>query len=157
MTTERMKLAVEQLTNHQEQCDMDGIMVKVSREALEEVLAALRAPEADAGAVAETFLPRDLPSDTIAAVVGGGVTSDQVVKIWGLIRSALLLRDMTGSSLTGVYAALTAPVAGADAGMRERAALSFCEWLNGFLKPDGDLSTFDVETIRGELAAVQQR
>lgn len=33
----------------------------------------------------------------------------------------------------------------------------FCEWLKGFLKPDGDLSAFDVETIRGELAALSQR
>ena len=49
------------------------------------------------------LLPKNLPADTIAAVVGGGVTSDQVTNIWGLIRSALLLRDMTGSSLTGVY------------------------------------------------------
>jgi hypothetical protein len=30
--------AIENLTNHQEQCDMDGVMVKVSRQALDEVL-----------------------------------------------------------------------------------------------------------------------
>jgi hypothetical protein len=64
----------------------------------------------------EELLPKDLPANTIAAVVGGGVTSDQVKNIWGLIRSALLLRDMTGSSLTGVYdpAALRAPAQGAQ-------------------------------------------
>lgn len=31
--------AIDQLTNHQEQCDQDGVMVKVSRQALDEVLA----------------------------------------------------------------------------------------------------------------------
>jgi F420-0:gamma-glutamyl ligase len=31
--------AIDALTNHQEQCDMDGMMVKVSRQALDEVLA----------------------------------------------------------------------------------------------------------------------
>ena len=35
--------AVEQLTNHQEQCDFDGVMVKVSRQALDEVLEFIRA------------------------------------------------------------------------------------------------------------------
>lgn len=34
-------LAVENLACHQEQCDMDGIMVKVSRQALDEVLEAI--------------------------------------------------------------------------------------------------------------------
>lgn len=30
--------AIDNLTHHQEQCDMDGVMVKVSRQALDEVL-----------------------------------------------------------------------------------------------------------------------
>lgn len=34
-------LAVENLASHQEQCDMDGMMVKVSRQALDEVLEAV--------------------------------------------------------------------------------------------------------------------
>lgn len=34
----RIKPAIDNLTNHQEQCDRDGIMVKVSRQALDEVL-----------------------------------------------------------------------------------------------------------------------
>ena len=34
-------LAVENLACHQEQCDMDGVMVKVSRQALDEVLEAI--------------------------------------------------------------------------------------------------------------------
>lgn len=34
-------LAVENLACHQEQCDQDGIMVKVSRQALDEVLEAI--------------------------------------------------------------------------------------------------------------------
>ena len=33
--------AVENLAGHQEQCDMDGVMVKVSRQALDEVLNAV--------------------------------------------------------------------------------------------------------------------
>lgn len=33
--------AVENLSCHQEQCDMDGVMVKVSRQALDEVLEAI--------------------------------------------------------------------------------------------------------------------
>lgn len=33
--------AVENLACHQEQCDMDGVMVKVSRQALDEVLEAI--------------------------------------------------------------------------------------------------------------------
>jgi hypothetical protein len=33
--------AVENLSCHQEQCDMDGCMVKVSRQALDEVLEAI--------------------------------------------------------------------------------------------------------------------
>jgi len=33
--------AVENLACHQEQCDMDGVMVKVSRRALDEVLEAI--------------------------------------------------------------------------------------------------------------------
>lgn len=38
---ERLAPAIEQLTNHQTQLDMDGVMVGVSRQALEEVLSAL--------------------------------------------------------------------------------------------------------------------
>jgi hypothetical protein len=34
-------LAVENLACHQEQCDQDGVMVKVSRQALDEVLEAI--------------------------------------------------------------------------------------------------------------------
>lgn len=34
-------LAVESLACHQEQCDQDGVMVKVSRQALDEVLEAV--------------------------------------------------------------------------------------------------------------------
>lgn len=33
--------AVENLSCHQEQCDQDGVMVKVSRQALDEVLEAI--------------------------------------------------------------------------------------------------------------------
>lgn len=36
--------AIEQLTNHQQQADMDGVFVTVSRQALEEVLDYLRTP-----------------------------------------------------------------------------------------------------------------
>lgn len=41
--TEREKVqpAIDNLTNHQEQCDPDGVMVKVSRQALDEVLTLL--------------------------------------------------------------------------------------------------------------------
>jgi len=35
--------AVENLTCHQEQCDMDGVMVKVSRQALDQVLGTINA------------------------------------------------------------------------------------------------------------------
>lgn len=45
-------------------------------------------------------LPTDLPADVIAAVVGGGITSDQVTKVWGLIRAALQLREWRGSAIT---------------------------------------------------------
>lgn len=38
---EEIAPAIENLTNHQEQCDMDGVMVKVSRQALDEVLSFL--------------------------------------------------------------------------------------------------------------------
>ena len=38
--------AIEQLTNHQQQADMDGCFVTVSRQALEEVLDYLRTPPA---------------------------------------------------------------------------------------------------------------
>lgn len=48
--------AVENLASHQEQCDMDGVMVKVSRQAVDEVLSAINAAvaiatptESDAG------------------------------------------------------------------------------------------------------------
>lgn len=39
--------AVEQLTNHQQQLDQDGIMVGVSRQAVDEVLASLTARDAE--------------------------------------------------------------------------------------------------------------
>jgi len=42
--TGNLHAAIEQLTNYQEQCDADGIMVKVSRQALEMVLKSLRSP-----------------------------------------------------------------------------------------------------------------
>lgn len=41
--TSAMAKAVENLSCHQEQCDMDGIMVKVSRQALDEVLGGIEA------------------------------------------------------------------------------------------------------------------
>ncbi|WP_036052174.1 hypothetical protein [Bradyrhizobium sp. URHD0069] len=34
----RPQAAIDNLTNHQERCDMDGVMIKVSRQALCEVL-----------------------------------------------------------------------------------------------------------------------
>jgi len=39
----RPQAAIDNLANHQEQCDMDGVMVKVSRQALDEVLTYVRA------------------------------------------------------------------------------------------------------------------
>lgn len=42
-----MSAAIEQLTNHQQQLDQDGIMVGVSRQAVDEVLAALAARDAE--------------------------------------------------------------------------------------------------------------
>ncbi|MBN7763837.1 hypothetical protein JYP52_22110 [Nitratireductor aquibiodomus] len=44
----RLEGAIEQLRNHQTQLDADGIMVGVSREALDMALAALSAPKAEA-------------------------------------------------------------------------------------------------------------
>jgi hypothetical protein len=41
--TKRPQAAIDNLTNHQEQCDADGCMIKVSRQALDEVLAYLDA------------------------------------------------------------------------------------------------------------------
>ncbi len=40
----------------------------------------------------DRLLPKELPAETIAAIVGGGITSDQVMKVYGLIRGATLLR-----------------------------------------------------------------
>lgn len=40
-TIDGIASAVENLARHQEQCDMDGVMVKVSRQALDEVLGAI--------------------------------------------------------------------------------------------------------------------
>lgn len=45
--------ALEQLCNHQQQADMDGIFVTVSRQALEEVLEALEARRALQGGTHE--------------------------------------------------------------------------------------------------------
>jgi len=42
-----MREAIEQLTNHQQQLDQDGIMVGVSRQAVDEVLASLAARDAE--------------------------------------------------------------------------------------------------------------
>jgi hypothetical protein len=38
---EEARPAIDNLTNHQEQCDMDGCYVKVSRQAVDEVLGAI--------------------------------------------------------------------------------------------------------------------
>lgn len=43
---ERPDAAIEQLANHQEQLDFDGVMVGVSRQALDEVLAYVAALQA---------------------------------------------------------------------------------------------------------------
>ena len=50
-TTSNMAAAVENLARHQEQCDMDGVMVKVSRQALDEVLSGVEAINSFACAV----------------------------------------------------------------------------------------------------------
>lgn len=55
--SEEERRAVENLRTHQEQCDMDGVMVKVSRQAVDETLAIIdrlsRQPEAEPDAYAE--------------------------------------------------------------------------------------------------------
>lgn len=43
----RPQAAIDALTNHQVQCDEDGVMTQVSRQALDEVLAYLRATPLD--------------------------------------------------------------------------------------------------------------
>ncbi len=43
----RPQAAIDALTNHQVQCDEDGVMIQVSRQALDEVLTYLRAPALD--------------------------------------------------------------------------------------------------------------
>ena len=48
-TPSRPDAAIESLTNDQVQCDADGVMVEVSRQALDEVLAYLAAKLADDG------------------------------------------------------------------------------------------------------------
>ncbi|MEY9506939.1 hypothetical protein ABIE87_006497 [Bradyrhizobium diazoefficiens] len=58
-TTSNMAAAVENLARHQEQCDMDGVMVKVSRQALDEVLSGVEAINSFACAVSRPVLLRD--------------------------------------------------------------------------------------------------
>jgi len=50
-----MREAIEQLTNHQQQLDQDGIMVGVSRQAVDEVLASLAARDAEIARLREAL------------------------------------------------------------------------------------------------------
>jgi len=51
-----MREAIEQLTNHQQQLDQDGIMVGVSRQAVDEVLASLAARDAEIARLREALI-----------------------------------------------------------------------------------------------------
>lgn len=64
----RPDAAIEQLSRHQTQCDIDGVMVQVSRQALDEVLAYLAA-----AAEAASRLP---PEKEIRALIDDFIVPD---------------------------------------------------------------------------------
>jgi hypothetical protein len=88
--TVAIALPVENLARYQEQCDMDGVMVKVSRQALDQTLAAIESINnmavvaLDVAQVAEVepiedqwFVDRSLP----IMAMSGDIDSDRVIKL----------------------------------------------------------------------------
>ena len=96
--SEEERRAVENLRTHQEQCDMDGVMVKVSRQAVDETLAIIdrlsRQPEAEpvawAKELAEKWRGR---RDTLTGDAVRDGCADELEKVAALYTSPRLDRE----------------------------------------------------------------